>query len=100
MHPLLAVALNADTPLLIPLGLVCVLIGALIGTTWRAANRIRDLTEQLKDMQRDIRASWTFRDQEKWALQLERENRSRGFKVFVPDVKRAPAEAADDEQPA
>lgn len=92
MLPVFAFAINAETPLLLPLGMVCTLLIALVGVVWHAANRIRDLTEQLKDMQRDIRASWTFRDMEKWALNLERENRSRKIQLFVPEVERAPDE--------
>ena len=84
--------ITPDTPLLLPIGFVCTLLIALLGATFKVANRIRDLTEQLKAMQRDIRASWTFRDMEKWALNLERENRSRKIPLYVPDVERAPDE--------
>lgn len=77
--------LTPETPLVLPISLLCVLVGVLIGATWRLANYIRDLSDR-------VSSSWTFRDQERWALNLERENRERGNALFVPDVVRAPDE--------
>lgn len=86
-HCLLAtLSITPETPLLLPIGLLCTLVGLLILATWRLANFIRDLRDE-------VRNTWSFRDQERWALTMERENRSRGYKVFVPDVVRAPKEA-------
>lgn len=76
------VVLNAETPLLLPLGLICTLLSVLIVATWRLANFVRDLRDA-------VSKAWTFRDQERWALNLERENRSRKIPLYVPDVMRA-----------
>lgn len=74
--------LSPETQMILPLSLICTLLTLLIITTWRLANFVRDLREA-------VGKSWTFRDQERWALTMERENRARGFKVWVPDVVRA-----------
>lgn len=80
-----ALVLNAETPLLLPLGLICTLLSILIVATWRLANFVRDLRDA-------VSKAWTFRDQERWALSLERENRARKIPLYVPDVVRASEE--------
>jgi hypothetical protein len=80
---MLLAALTADTQLILPIGLVCALLTTLCIATWRLANFVRDLRDE-------VRSTWSFRDQEQWALQLERENRHRNIPLFVPDVKHAP----------
>lgn len=76
-------ALTADTQLILPVGLVCTLLTGLCIATWRLANFVRDLRDE-------VRSTWSFRDQEQWALQLERENRHRNIALYVPEVKHAP----------
>ncbi len=81
--------LSAETRLILPIGLLCTLLCGLIGVTWRLANFVRDLSDE-------VRSTWSFRDQEQWALQLERENRHRNIALYVPDVKRA---VSDEKEP-
>ena len=88
MNTLLA-AITPDTELILPLSIVAVLISGLIATTWRLANFARDLRDEL-------RSTWSFRDQELWALQFERENRRLGYSVFVPSVVRNPEREKSD----
>lgn len=78
----LAIALTPNTELTLTTGLICTLATGLGFTIWRLANFVRDLRDEL-------RSTWSFRDQEQWALQMERENRARGNAVWVPDVKRS-----------
>jgi len=80
--------ITAETFLNLPVGILCVLFSGLIGVTWRAANMMRDNRDEIRGLRDDLRTTWSFRDQERWALELERKNRDLGF--FVPDVKRAP----------
>lgn len=82
---LATLAISPETPLLLPLGLICTLLSCLVVATWRLANFIRDLTEA-------VGKAWTIRDQERWALTLERENRARNIPLYVPDVERADAD--------
>ena len=67
------------------------LIATLTGVTWRAANYARDNRDEMRGLREELRTTWSFRDQERWALQLERENRKLG--LFVPDVERAKSDA-------
>ncbi|RRJ97812.1 hypothetical protein Ga0100231_004970 [Opitutaceae bacterium TAV4] len=83
MTATLLAAITPDTELLIPVGVLCAFISGLIVSTWRLANFVRGLRDE-------VNQTWSFRDQERWALQLERENRERNIPIFVPDVKRAP----------
>ena len=77
------IQITPDTNLALPLGVICTLLSLLIAVTWRLANYVRDVRDEL-------RSTWSFRDQEQWALQLERENRHRNITLYVPAVKRAP----------
>lgn len=81
--------LTPETPLVLPISLLCVLVGSLIAVTWRLANYIKALSDR-------VGSSWTFRDQERWAINLERENRARGNALYVPEVTRAPDDEAKD----
>ena len=80
--------LTADTLFSLPVDILCTLMVALIGVTWRAANFARDNRDELRGLRDELRTTWSFRDQERWALQLERDNRKLG--LFVPNVERAP----------
>ena len=82
--------LTADTQILIPLGVLCAVVASLVVATWRVANALRDNSEKMRNLTEELRGTWSFRDQERWALALERENRSRGHALYVPDVRRAP----------
>lgn len=87
MTPLAEIAVN--TPVVLGLGTLCTIILMLAGAVWRAANFLRDNKEELSALRRDLKEGWTLRDQERWALQLERENRSRNINLFVPNVEKA-----------
>jgi len=94
MNLLLLAQITKDTNLILPLSAVGVLLIGLIGTTWKAANYLRDSRDEIRGLREDLRTTWSFRDQERWALRLERENRKLG--LYVPDVERAPT---DEKQP-
>lgn len=81
--------LTTDSTFTVTLGAIFLGTGAIVTAVWRAANFVRDLIEQIKGLRKELKEAWMLRDQEMWALQLERENRARNNALFVPDVRRA-----------
>lgn len=79
MLPILVAVLSPSSELVVPIGVLCTFIGALVVGTWRLSNRLRDLTDA-------VRGSWSVRDQEHWAHELDDANPT----LVVPKVMRAP----------
>lgn len=86
--------ITVDSTFTVAVGALFPMLGALVYAVWRAANFVRDNSEELRMLRKEIEQAWTLRDQEKWVLHLERENRSRGNSLYVPDVVRAGREGA------
>jgi hypothetical protein len=84
------VDITPDTHLSATLAVCATFLVALITATWRVANMLRDVRDQLKGMRADIRESWTRREQERWAFELERRNRQ--LPIDVPPVPERPDE--------
>lgn len=67
------------------------------GGTWYAANAIRDITDEVKALRREVRASnaehWTITDMKDWSRQLERINQTRG--LILPEISARPSPPAD-----
>ncbi|WP_404422914.1 hypothetical protein [Nibricoccus sp. IMCC34717] len=59
-------------------------VGALTTAVWRVANFIRDVRDELRGVQTQLKRGWTCSQQERWAHLLERKNR--GLGLFVPSV--------------
>jgi hypothetical protein len=76
--------LSVNTSFTLTLAAAAALVITLIGTTWRVANMLRDVRDEIKGMRCDIQESWTRREQERWAVELERSNR--GLPLNVPPV--------------
>lgn len=75
--------LTPDTTLQLTLAAGIAIVGALIVATWRAANYLRDLTEEVKGIRAQMAGVWTVNDMERWAMRLERENKTQP--LTVPD---------------
>lgn len=56
--------------------------------TWYTANSLRDITEEIKELRREVRQAnadhWTVYDMERWSRQLERLNKD--IELIVPEV--------------
>lgn len=78
--------LTPETTVTVTLTVGGTITAALVIATWRAANFLRDVRDELKGLRSDVRESWTRREQERWANELERQNRKLPLKVPpVPD---------------
>lgn len=66
--------------------------------TWYTANSLRDITEEIKELRREVRQAnadhWTVYDMERWSRQLERLNKDSG--IVVPEVGVRPAASGKD----
>jgi hypothetical protein len=82
-------SVSENTKVNAKIGSVIIAVFALLGVGWRAANAIRDVTDEVKALRNDVRAihndRWSFSDMERWSFRLERENRERG--LVVPDPR-------------
>jgi hypothetical protein len=80
--------ITPNSKVALTLGTAVIFAGSLIGFTWRVANTLSDIRQELSAMRRDVsdarRDQWTIRDQERWAFELERTNRN--LPLFVPKV--------------
>jgi hypothetical protein len=69
----------------------CTAAGALTLAVWRVANFIRDVRDEMRGFQAELKRVWTRSEQERWAHLLERKNR--GLRLYVP-----PISETEDEQ--
>jgi len=83
MLPILA-QMTPDTSFTVTLAVGVPLLCTLIYTTWRVANLLRDVRDELAAMRRDIQCSWTRVEHERWAFELERRNIK--IPLYVPPV--------------
>lgn len=85
--------ISNTTTLTLPLIALATAIFILIGAVWRAANFLRDIKAELKEIRLGLRTTVKQNDFKDWAHQLERENRevktgvSGKQGLFVPDFR-------------
>jgi hypothetical protein len=75
--------ITPDTTLQLTLAVAVPFAGAIIVATWRAANYLRDMRDEVKAIRAQMAGVWTVNDMERWANRLERENRK--HPLAVPD---------------
>jgi hypothetical protein len=80
---------SENTTVTLSVGIGCSIVGALVMATYRVANFIRDVRDEVKGLRRDLRETWSRQDQERWSVELERQNRNIALKV--PVVPPAPS---------
>jgi Pyruvate/2-oxoacid:ferredoxin oxidoreductase gamma subunit len=68
------------------LGTVIACSIALVGATWKAAGTLSEIQSELAAIRKDMRSQWSYYDQERWAANLERNNRV--LNLNVPQVNR------------
>ena len=82
-------ALSENTQLTITIGAAATVISLLVVATWRVANRLRDILEELKKLSGKIDGvsadSWKISSMERWVSALRWENRKND--LIVPDPR-------------
>ena len=63
---------------------------AIIVATWRLANYMRDMRDEVREIRKQMCDVWTVSDMERWAVRLERANRQKP--IAVPDPLEARGE--------
>lgn len=66
--------MTPETTLTITIGAAATVVVGLIAATWRLANYVRDAKEEIKGLRLLASDAWTRRQQERWALDLEKRN--------------------------
>lgn len=63
------------------------------GGSWYTANTLRDITEEIRELRREVRQAnadhWTVYNMERWSRQLERVNQ--GLGLVIPEISARPA---------
>lgn len=80
--------LGPDTEITLALGVVATLVLTLIVATWRAANYLRDVRDEVRDIRNKLGDVWTVRDQERFAARLRWDNRTQNLQVPEPSEQR------------
>lgn len=75
--------LTPDTTVQITLAVAATFAGFIIVATWRLANYMRDMRDEVREIRKQMAEVWTVADMERWAVRLERENRK--HPLAVPD---------------
>ena len=85
---------DQDTRISLTVGVIVTCSIALVGATWRAANTLSSIQVEISSirvdmgsMRKDMQHNWTLYDQERWAANLERQNR--GISLIVPPSPRS-----------
>lgn len=95
--------ISPEASLTVTVGLAGAAVVALIGATWRVANVLRDIRDEMKEIHGKVDAvaqdNWTVRDMERFVAQMKWENRDKN--VMVPDpveirLERARQSAVED----
>lgn len=68
----------------VPLGKVALIACSLVSASWLVSGAIHDLKGTIDELKRD---RWTATDMERWAVLLERANRTGTPPLSVPDVR-------------
>jgi hypothetical protein len=83
-------SITPNTKVTLAVGTVVVCVVAIVGASWRIANYVRDMKDELSAIRRDVAVvaadRWTVGDMERWSYRLERENRDR-INLTVPEVR-------------
>jgi predicted Holliday junction resolvase-like endonuclease len=77
--------ITPDTVFGVSLAVGLSILIAVIAATWRAANYLRDMRDEVRSIRREMQETWTCTDMERWSARLERENRDAGKILSVPD---------------
>ncbi|HLP23831.1 MAG TPA: hypothetical protein VK139_07305 [Microbacteriaceae bacterium] len=85
--------ITPDTVVQVSLAIGLPLAGGIIIATWRAANYLRDMRDEVAAIRKQMASVWTVSDMERWAVKLERANRNQD--ISVPD----PLEIRSEQQP-
>lgn len=83
--------ISTDTIFQISLAAGVTLAAFLVVSTWRLANYLRDMRDEVAAIRRQMESVWTVNDMERWAIRLERENSRRP--IAVPDPLEVKGEA-------
>lgn len=77
--------ITPDTVFGVSLAVGLSILIAVIAATWRAANYLRDMRDEVRSIRREMQETWTCTDMERWSARLERDNRDAGQPLSVPD---------------
>jgi hypothetical protein len=77
--------ITPDTVFGVSLAVGLSILIAVITATWRAANYLRDMRDEVRSIRREMQETWTCTDMERWSARLERDNRDAGKTLSVPD---------------
>jgi hypothetical protein len=75
-------SITPNSKFTLTLAAAAALLIAIIGSTWRATNFLRDMRDDVSAIRRDI---WTADDQIEFVWQMQEKNRDKG--VVVPTVR-------------
>lgn len=75
--------ITPDTVIQVSLYVGLPIAGAIIVATWRLANYMRDMRDEVREIRKQMGDVWTVADMERWAVKLERANRTQS--IAVPD---------------
>jgi hypothetical protein len=95
-----AVSITPETNLAIPLTIVCVVVLFIAGVAWRAANFVRDIRDdgrelkaeikaEIKAMRKELADTWNLSNMKDWTSSLERKNRNIPLTVHDPAAIRS-----------
>lgn len=83
-----SVDLTPETPVRMPLSrfwaIIISIVVTVCGGTVYGTSLLRDIRDELKELNTAVSQSWTVSDQERWVNRLEKGNRS--LQLFVPEV--------------
>lgn len=77
--------ITPDTVFGVSLAVGLSILIAVIAATWRAANYLRDMRDEVRVIRREMQETWTCSDMQRWSLRLERDNREPDKPLSVPD---------------
>ncbi len=75
--------ITPDTAVQVSLYVGLPIAAAIIVATWRLANYMRDMRDEVREIRKKMCDVWTVSDMERWAVRLERANRPKS--IAVPD---------------